>query len=89
MVWLIISKLFLLVFGLLFFIKGLTLSRVTQKKDEFIDQIAVYDASLLQTVVIFLVSKILKVMPIWVIKTLLIIIGITLIYVGVFIVPIK
>lgn len=89
MIWLIISKVFLLFIGVLCIIKGFKITRDTQKKEEFINQITVYDASIFQTVLLFVVSKTLKVMPVKLIKIFLILLGVILIYFGIIIVPLK
>ncbi|MDX8360506.1 hypothetical protein [Cytobacillus sp. IB215316] len=89
MIWLIILKVLVILLGLHFLITGYKMNKNSQKNEEFISPNTYYNASLSETVVIFLISRILKVIPIWLLKFILLLFGIISIFIGIFIVPLQ
>ncbi|MFS1515240.1 hypothetical protein V1503_01795 [Bacillus sp. SCS-151] len=89
MIWLIILKVLVILLGLHFLITGYKMNKKSQKNEEFISPSTYYNASLSETVVIFLISRILKVIPIWLLKFILLLFGIISIFIGIFIVPLQ
>ncbi|MBM4763735.1 hypothetical protein [Bacillus sp. B15-48] len=84
MIWMYIGVTIIFIIGAIFIIWGIKLTKEKHKKAEYIDGIATYDAGLVASIVIFLLSFILKIFPYWLMKAILILFGSLLIGFGVF-----
>ncbi|WP_163537577.1 hypothetical protein [Gracilibacillus sp. YIM 98692] len=84
MIWMYIGITIIFIVGAIFIIWGIKLTKGRHKKTEYIDGIAAYDAGLVASIVIFLLSLILKFIPYWLMKVILILFGTSLIIFGVF-----
>ncbi|MGJ3195875.1 hypothetical protein [Peribacillus frigoritolerans] len=89
MFWLIIAKLFVLFIGIVMIYKGIKLTKDEHKKEEYIGSIATYNASLIQTIVLFIISLLLKLIPWWLMQIILVLIGVCFILLGIFVIPLK
>jgi hypothetical protein len=84
MVWMYIGLAIILLIGSSLILFGFKLTKEKHKKEEYIDNTAVYNAGIVETIVLFLLSFILKFVPYWLIKVILILMGSMLIIFGVF-----
>ncbi|WP_227940367.1 hypothetical protein [Alkalihalobacillus deserti] len=84
MIWMYIGITIIFIVGATFIIWGVKLTKDKHKKAEYIDGIATYDAGIVASIVIFLLSFILKFIPYWLMKVILILFGTSLIIFGVF-----
>lgn len=84
MVWMYIGIAIILLIGSSLIIFGFKLTKEKHKKEENIDNTAIYNAGIVETIVLFLLSFILKFVPYWLMKVILILMGSMLIIFGVF-----
>jgi hypothetical protein len=79
----IFAKILVFLIGIATIYWGLTLSKEEQKKTRWIDQSYIHTNSLVEWILLVILSNILGRLPIWVIKLILIIIGIFFVILGI------
>ncbi len=79
----IFAKVLVFLIGIATIYWGLTLSKEEQKKTRWIDQSYIHTDSLVELIILVIVSNILGKVPIWIIKLILIIIGIFFVILGI------
>lgn len=84
MVWMYIGIAIILLIGSSLIIFGFKFTKEKHKKEEYIGNTAVYNAGIGETIVLFFLSLILKFVPYWLMKVILILLGSMLIIFGVF-----
>lgn len=84
MIWMYLGIVVILLLGASLIIFGFKFTKDKHKKAEYIENTAVYNAGIVETIVLFFVSYILKFIPYWLMKVILILLGLSLIILGVF-----
>ena len=82
----IFGKVLVFLLGIATIYWGLTLSKEEQKKTRWIDQSYIHTNSLVEWIMLLIVSNILGKVPLWVIKFILIIIGIIFALLGIIVI---
>ncbi|MFC7783315.1 hypothetical protein ACFQWC_02340 [Rossellomorea sp. GCM10028870] len=84
MIWMYVGIAIILLLGASLIIFGFKFTKGKHKKAKYIDNTAVYNAGIVETIVLFLLSFILKFAPYWLMKVFIILMGLSLIIFGVF-----
>jgi hypothetical protein len=84
MIWMYVGIVIILLLGASLIIFGFEFTKDKHKKAKYIDNTAVYNAGIVETIVLFLLSFIVKFIPYWLMKVILILMGLSLIIFGVF-----
>ncbi len=83
--WMYIGVSIIILFGTIVIIGGVKLTKIKHKKKEYIKGNAVYDAGVVETLVLFLLSLLFKYVPFWIMRVVLILFGLVIIIFGMFI----
>ena len=78
MIWMYLGIVVILLLGASLIIFGFKFTKDKHKKAEYIENTAVYNAGIVETIVLFFVSYILKFIPYWLMKVILILLGVFL-----------
>jgi hypothetical protein len=84
MIWMYFGIALIYLLGFFLIVWGFKLTKEKHEKAEYIENTAIYNAGVVESFVLFLLSLIIKLIPFWLMKTILIIIGLTLIIFGLF-----
>lgn len=83
--WMYIGVSFIILIGALVIIAGFKLTKIKHKKKEYIKVNSVYDAGVVETIVLFLLTLLFKYVPLWIMRVILILFGLVIIIFGMFI----
>ncbi|MGD6831243.1 hypothetical protein ACQCT5_03710 [Sutcliffiella halmapala] len=86
MIWVYVGVTILFLIGFSIIVWGLRLTKDEHKKEKYVDDTAAYNYGAVETVVLFLLSLLLKYLPYWLIRRVVILFGLAIIVMGVLIV---
>jgi hypothetical protein len=85
MFWMYIGVTIIILIGIIVVVEGFTLTKIKHKKEEYIKGLAVYNAGIFETLVLFLLSLLFKFIPYWLMRVVLIFLGLAIISFAIFI----
>ncbi|TYS58109.1 MULTISPECIES: hypothetical protein [Sutcliffiella] len=86
MIWVYVGVTILFLIGVSIIIWGIRLTKDKHKKEKYFDDTAAYNSGVVETLVLFLISLLLKYLPYWLMRGVLILFGLAIILLGVLIV---
>lgn len=86
MIWVYVGVTILFLIGVSLIVLGLRLTKDEHKKEKYVDDTAAYNSGAVETVVLILFSLLLKYLPHWLIRGVLILFGLAIVLLGVLIV---
>lgn len=84
MIWMYVGIIIIILMGTSLIISGINLTKDKHRKEEYIDSTTVNNSGIMASIILFLLSFLLKFIPYWLMKVFLILLGISLIIFGVF-----
>ncbi|HSO57232.1 MAG TPA: hypothetical protein VLQ66_03255 [Paenisporosarcina sp.] len=83
--WMYFGVSIIILIGIIVIIEGFKLTKIKHEKKEYIEGNAGYNAGVVETLVLFLLSLLFKYVPFWIMRVVLILFGLVIIIFGMFI----